>query len=262
MAPDQASQPALAIERLDDGAIWRITLGGTKGNILDGRLMSSLSEALTAAVTDRHLKAIVLEGQGPHFSFGASVPEHLPATAAGMLAQFHGLLLQLVDASVIVLAAVRGQCLGGALELVTLCHRVFAPKDARFGQPEIVLGVFAPAASVVLAARVGRGAAEDLCLSGRTIGAEDAFRIGLVDDLTEGDPADAAMAYARAHLVPKSASSLRHAVRAVRSDLRATLPGRLRAVERLYLDELMATADAVEGLQAFLDKRKPAWRDQ
>ena len=252
----------LTIERLDDGAIWRIRLGGSKGNILDARLMAALSDALTSAVADPQLKAIVLEGQGPHLSFGASVPEHLPATVADMLRQFHGLLMQLVEASVIVLAAVRGQCLGGAMELVTLCHRVFAAADAKFGQPEIVLGVFAPAASVILVERVGRGAAEDLCLSGRTIGAEDAFRIGLVDELTAGDPAEAAEAYARTHLLPKSAASLRYAVRAVRSDLRATLPGRLRAVERLYLDELMATGDAVEGLHAFLDKRKPVWRNQ
>lgn len=252
----------VVVEKLDDGAYWRVVLGGSKGNILDARLMQALSAVLADAAADAHIKALCLEGQGAHFSFGASVAEHLPASVEAMLKQFHGLLLGLVDASVIVMAAVRGQCLGGAMELVTLCHRVFASKDAKFGQPEIVLGVFAPAASVLLAERVGRGAAEDLCLSGRSITADEAFRIGLVDEIAESDPAQAAAAYARTHLLPRSASSLRLAVRAVRAGLRTRLATELPEVERIYLKELMATHDAVEGLQAFLEKRAAVWRDQ
>lgn len=253
---------AVVVEKLDDGAYWRVVLGGSKGNILDARLMEALSAVLADAAADRHVKVLCLEGQGAHFSFGASVAEHLPASVEAMLRQFHGLLLGLVDTSVIVMAAVRGQCLGGAMELVTLCHRVFASKEAKFGQPEIVLGVFAPAASVLLAERVGRGAAEDLCLSGRSITADEAFRIGLVDEIAESDPAVAAAAYARTHLLPRSASSLRLAARAVRAGLRARLVTELPEVERIYLKELMATHDAVEGLQAFLEKRTAAWRDQ
>ena len=252
----------VVVEKLDGGAYWRVVLGGSKGNILDARLMEALSAVVAEASADAHVKALCLEGQGPHFSFGASVAEHLPASVEAMLAQFHGLLLELVDASVIVMAAVRGQCLGGAMELVTLCHRVFASKDAKFGQPEIVLGVFAPAASVLLGERVGRGAAEDLCLSGRSITADEAFRIGLVDQIAENDPAEEAAAYARTHLLPRSASSLRLAAKAVRAGLRARLVMELPEVERIYLKELMATDDAVEGLQAFLEKRPAVWRDR
>jgi cyclohexa-1,5-dienecarbonyl-CoA hydratase len=167
----------------------------------------------------------------------------------------------MVDCAVPLLAAVRGQCLGGGLELVTACHRVFAARDARLGQPEIVLGVFAPFASVALAERVGRRHAEDLCLTGRNVTSEEALAIGLVDELCDGDPAERALAYARQHLLPRSASSLRFAVRAARHGLRARLAAELPAVERLYLDELMASADAVEGLTAFLEKRPPAWKD-
>ena len=253
---------AITVEKLEAGAYWRVVIGGSKGNVLDARAMTGLAAVIQAAVAEPGVKAICLEGEGSHFSFGASVPEHLPENVRAMLHQFHGLLLSLVDASVVVLAAVRGQCLGGGLELVSLCHRVFASTDAKFGQPEIVLGVFAPAASVVLAERVGRGAAEDLCLSGRSIGAAEAYRIGLVDEMVDGDPADAAAAYARTHLLPKSGSSLRFAVRAVRTSLRARLVTDLPAVERLYLDELMATSDAVEGLRAFLEKRPAVWRNQ
>jgi len=253
---------AVVVEKLEGGAYWRVMLGGSKGNIMDARLMRALSAVLSEAAADAHVKALCLEGQGAHFSFGASVAEHLPESVDAMIRQFHGLLLGLVDASVIVLAAVRGQCLGGAMELVTLCHRVFASTDAKFGQPEIVLGVFAPAASVILAERVGRGAAEDLCLSGRSISADEAFRIGLVDQIADVDPAAEAALYARTHLMPRSASSLRLATKAVRLGLRARLATELPAVERLYLNDLMATEDAVEGLQAFLAKRPAAWRDQ
>jgi cyclohexa-1,5-dienecarbonyl-CoA hydratase len=156
---------------------------------------------------------------------------------------------------------VRGQCLGGALELVTVCHRVFASPDAKFGQPEIALGVFAPVASVALAERVGRAHAEDLCLTGRVVSASEAAAMGLVQEVTDADPADAALGWLRTHLASKSAASLRLAVRAVRAGLAARLRETLPDLERLYLDELMATSDAVEGLQAFLEKRDPVWKD-
>jgi cyclohexa-1,5-dienecarbonyl-CoA hydratase len=244
----------------DDGAWWRVTLGGSKGNVLDAVLMGRLTQVFDDARRAAGLKAIVLEGQGAHFSFGASVQEHLPGQVAGMLDHFRHLLFALLDSSVVVLGAVRGQCLGGGLELVTLCHRIFAARDAKFGQPEITLGVFAPAASIVLAQRIGRTHAEDLCLTGRVIGAADALGMGLVDELTD-DPAEMALAWARTHLADRSATSLRLAVRAIRADLFAKLKTELPQAERLYLHELMATADASEGLRAFIEKRRPAWRN-
>jgi len=251
----------LAVDRLDDGAIWRVAIGGSKGNVLDAVVMDALAALFREAAAAAHLKAIVVEGQGAHFSFGASVQEHLPPHVGSMLARFHGALLAMLDSAVPVLAAVRGQCLGGGLELVSLCHRVFVSRDAKLGQPEIVLGVFAPVASIVLADRVGRGAADDLCLSGRAVTADEALALGLVDEIAEGDPTNAALAWARTHLVPKSASSLRYAVRASRASLRARLAEELPQAERLYLDGLMSTADALEGLNAFVERRPAVWRD-
>ena len=113
----------LSVERLDEGAIWRVAIGGSKGNILDGAVMQALAELFRDARVSPQLKAICLEGQGAHFSFGASVPEHLPPLAGAMLGAFHGALLAMIDSHVPVLAAVRGQCLGGGLEIVMLCHR-------------------------------------------------------------------------------------------------------------------------------------------
>jgi cyclohexa-1,5-dienecarbonyl-CoA hydratase len=253
------AEPASLIE-LDGGAWWRVVLGGSKGNIFDTRLTTALTEVMHDAARAPHLKAVVIEGDGAHFSFGASVQEHLPDQVAGMLDRFHRLLFALLDTPVVVLAAVRGRCLGGGLELATVCDRVFASPDATLGQPEIALGVFAPAASVALTHRVGHAHAIDLCLTGRIVAAAEARAIGLVDEIVEGHPADAALAWARAHLSTKSAASLRLAVRAVRAHLVTALRSELPAIERLYLDELMQTSDAVEGLHAFLEKREPRWR--
>jgi cyclohexa-1,5-dienecarbonyl-CoA hydratase len=252
----------VTVERIDGDAIWRVAIGGSKGNVLDAALMDALAGLFREAAATPPLKAICLEGQGPHFSFGASVQEHLPPHVGPMLARFHGTLLAMLDSAVPVLAAVRGQCLGGGLELVSLCHRIFAATDARLGQPEIVLGVFAPVASIVLVDRVGRGRAEELCLSGRSVTATEALALRLVDEVTGGDPAEAAIAWARTHLLPKSAASLRYAVRAARASLRERFAAELPAMERLYLEGLMATADASEGLTAFLERRPPAWRNR
>lgn len=261
MNVEAATRPGpVTVTPLDGGALWRVVIGGSKGNVMDAALMDALTAVFDEAGRTPALKALLLEGQGRHFSFGASVPEHLPGQVDGMLRRFHGLLLALLDCHVSVLAVVRGQCLGGGLELVTLCQRVFAAPDARLGQPEIALGVFAPVASVMLPERVGRRHAEDLCLSGRTVTAEQALAMGLVDELGD-DPAGAALDYARRHLLPRSASSLRLAVRAVRAGLRARFVAELPPVEGLYREQLMATHDALEGLQAFIDKRAPAWTD-
>ncbi len=123
-----------------------------------------------------------------------------------------------------------------------------------------MLGVFAPVASVALVERVGRGTAEDLCLSGRSLDAAQALAAGLVDEIAE-DPGRAALDYAREHLLPRSASSLRLAQRAVRHGFARRFRAELDEIERQYAEDLMATHDAVEGLKAFLDKRKPEWKN-
>lgn len=248
------------VTMLDDGALWRVTFGHAKGNILDRAMMAALRGVFRDAPHAAPLKAICLEGAGRHFSFGASVPEHLPDQVAGMLNEIRHLVLDLLDSHVVVLAAVRGQCLGGGLELASVCHRIFASHDAMLGQPEIALGAFAPIASIVLPERIGRAHGEDLCLTGRSVTAAEALTMGLVDELTVDDPADAAIAWARTHFSSRSASSLRLAVKAVREDFSQRLRLELPSLEALYLDELMVTHDGVEGLRAFMDKRPPAWR--
>src|SRR5688572_21317455 len=249
----------LTIEIRDAGAIWRVTLSTPPGNILDRDTIDALAALFARARRDTGLKCVVIDSEGAHFSFGASIQEHFPDQCAHMLASFRTLLRAMLDSAVPVLAVVRGQCLGGGLELAAFCQRVFAAPDARLGQPEIKLGVFAPFASFILPERMGRGGAEDLLLSGRSIAADEAHRGGLVDEI-HAHPGDAALAYARTHLLPLSGSSLRHAVRAARLELAARFDREMPRLESAYVNDLMRTHDAREGLQAFLDKRPPAWK--
>lgn len=252
------AKDSVRVEHLEGGALWRVTLATPKANILDMEKTARLSAIFEAAQRDVGLKALILEGEGPNFSFGASVEEHLPERFEAMISGFHALFGRILDASVVTLAAVRGQCLGGGLELASFCNRLVVAPDARLGQPEIVLGVFAPVASVALVERIGRGRAEDLCLSGRALDAEEALRIGLADEIAD-DPGEAALAWARKYLLPRSASSLRLAVRALRGGFATRFRDELQQAERLYVEELMYTMDANEGLRAFLEKRAPVW---
>ncbi len=244
----------------DDGALWRISLAAPENNILDRALIGGLTEVFSRARKANSLRAICLDGMGPNFSYGASIEEHLPDQVGEMLRAFHELFRAMASAETVLLAAVHGHCLGGGLELAAFCHRVFAAPDAKLGQPEIRLGVFAPVASVILPERMGQSEAEDLCLTGRLLSAEEAKSAGLVDEVTP-DPTAAALDYARRNLLQHSASSLRCAVRAVRLGYYQRVFGNLEEAERLYLEDLMPTADAVEGIESFLQERKPVWRN-
>jgi len=256
-----AAESPLKVSLERDGKLLRLTLARPKANIVDAAMIAALSGALAEHLPAPQLRGVLLASEGPHFSFGASVDEHLPETCAAMLHSLHALVLQLVESPVPVLVAVRGQCLGGGLEVAASGHLIFAAPGAMLGQPEIKLAVFAPAASCLLLERIGQAQAEDLLFSGRSITAGEALHIGLVTVVSD-DPEQAALDYFDQHLAPVSASTLRFAVRAARSEVNARIRAKLAAVEKMYLEELMATHDAVEGLTAFIGKRQAVWLDR
>lgn len=249
----------LAVDR--QGGTLQLRLARPKANVVDADMIRALSVAIHEHGRDPHLKAIVLGAEGPHFSFGASVEEHRPESCAAMLRTLHALFRDILDLSVPMVSAVRGQCLGGALELVLCGSFVLAAPDAKLGQPEIKLGVFAPMASAILPFKLGMAHAERLLLTGESIDAARAHAIGLVDAVVD-DPDAAAHKLVDEHFAPKSAASLRHALRAVRAGSRAQLDAALSRVEAMYLDELMATHDAKEGIASFIEKRSPRWEDR
>jgi cyclohexa-1,5-dienecarbonyl-CoA hydratase len=244
-----------------DGALLRLRLARPKANLVDAAMIAALHAALTQYRRHIMLRGVLVDAEGSHFSFGASVEEHLPHKCAAMLASLHALLDELLDFPVPVLVAVKGQCLGGGLELALACGRIFAAPDAQFGQPEIKLGVFAPAASALLPYRVNQQDAEDLLLTGRSVAADEALRMRLVQQVAD-DPEAAALAWFDQHLLGKSAAALACAMVAARGTMQKQVRERLTELEHLYLDWLMRTHDANEGLSAFLQKRQPAWTHQ
>ena len=241
-----------------DGRLLRLRLSRPKANLIDAEMIAALDTALAEHQADAGLLAVLLDHEGPHFSFGASVEEHLPGHCAGMLRTIHALVIRLLETPVPVMVAINGQCLGGGLELALSGHLIFASPRAMLGQPEIKLAVFAPAASCLLAERIGRARAEDLLFSGRSVGAEEGLRMGLVNSIDE-DPEAAALAYFDEHLSGLSASSLRYAVSAARLGFADRVKAKLADAEALYLGGLMDTRDAVEGLEAFIEKRPAVW---
>ncbi|MBK6867545.1 MAG: cyclohexa-1,5-dienecarbonyl-CoA hydratase [Burkholderiales bacterium] len=241
-----------------DGALLRLRLARPKANIVDAEMIGALHAALDQHRGVAALRGVLLDAEGPHFSFGASVEEHLAERCAQMLASLHALVLAMVEFPKPILVAVRGQCLGGGLEVVLAGGPIFAAPDAQLGQPEMKLGVFAPAASCLLPWRVNQAVAEDLLWSGRSLDGTAAHAVGLVHTLAD-DPEAAALAYFDEHLAPKSAAALACAVAAARAPRIRELRERLAEVERLYLDQLMSTRDANEGLAAFLARRSPTW---
>ena len=243
-----------------DEQILRLTLAKPKANIIDAEMISALSAALESHAADERLMAVVLDAEGPHFSFGASVEEHLPDQCAEMLKKINALIMQMVEYPVPIVAAVQGQCLGGGLELACAAGLIVAAPDAMLGQPEISLAVIAPAGSCLLPERILQPQAEMLLLSGKSIDAERAKQIGLVDEISDA-PAEAALAWIDENLLGKSASSLRIALKAARRDYIERIRSELKIIERMYLDTLMQTKDPVEGLNAFLEKRDPVWEN-
>lgn len=233
-----------------------------KGNIITAETIAALAAGFEAAAGHPHLKLLTLEGDGPDFSFGASIPEHAPGAIGNVLPAMHRLVFDMLEAPVVTAAIVRGRCLGGGFELALACDLMFASDDAVFGLPEIALGVFPPVAAALLPFRVGGALATRAVLTGESRSAAEWQRAGLIEAITSAASLEACVDewFAR-HLAPRSAAALRHAASAARVALVAHVRRTLPELERLYLDGLMRTEDAAEGVAAFLEKRPPRWKD-
>lgn len=253
----------IKVSYLYDDTIANIVLDDGKGNVMDHIMMEDLQNVFDSFSEKKNIKLIVIEGAGKHFSFGASVEEHQKDMAAAMLKSFHQLFLTLKELSIPTLAKISGQCLGGGMELAIMCNFLFADNTAKFGQPEIVLGVFAPPASIILPEKIGLARAEELLLTGKSISATEAKAFGLVNELFEDNAAleTGVNSFIESYIVPRSASSLRYAVKASRVKFNHVLGNFLPALEQMYVNNLMNTTDANEGINSFIEKRKPVWQD-
>jgi len=248
--------------RLDwtsDGRVARIVLAAPEANVLDRAMVEDL-DAIVAQVERREPHAIVLTADGPHFSYGASIQEHLPDAIAGALERASNLLRRIARLPAPTIAAVRGQCLGGGFELVLACDLIVAEGDAQLGLPEIKLGVFPPAASALLPIRIGAAQAAMLTITGATWSGAEAKRRGLVARVAAAGALESELqSWLRSDFVERSAAGLRHAAQAIRRPIVHALEHELPEIDRLYLDQLMRGPNADEGIRAFLEKRKPRW---
>jgi cyclohexa-1,5-dienecarbonyl-CoA hydratase len=253
------SYTKIRLEFDDEHQVARITLNAPKANIVDCAMIAELVRAFEQCA-ERDLRAVILAAEGPHFSFGASVEEHLPEHICETLPKLHQLIKKIAATPAPVIAAVRGQCLGGGFEIVLACDLILAEDNAAFGSPEIKLGVFAPAASALMPVRIGASRAASLLLTGESCTAQQALELGFVHATCPKDGLeDLVGTYLETRFLGRSITGLRFAALAARSTILHAIEYELPRCEGMYLEELMASPDAAEGIHAFLEKREPSW---
>lgn len=243
-----------------DGQVVEITLNPPPANIVSSAMMDEITDVLTAQQAGPLHKLIVFTGAGKHFSFGASVEEHTPEQVGGMLPKFHGFIRALLACPTPTLAKVKGCCLGGGFEFALACTFIFAEQKAKFAVPEIKLGVFPPPASVLLPWRTGDAFASEMILGGDMLPAARLNDRGAINSVSEDGALDEDVTtFIEKAVLPKSAAALRYAATASRMSTLAQYDAFITRLETLYLDELMRTHDAVEGITSFIEKRDPVW---
>lgn len=244
----------------DEWRVLRVRLSAPPGNILDREMVAGLEEAVAEVAQVPECALVVFEGAGENFSFGASIQEHRPPAVTDLLGDFHSFLRSLLDLDVPTACLVRGRCLGGGLELAAACDFLFAAEDAELGFPEIRLGVFAPAASALLPHKLGATRAAELLLTGSSLAGADARAMGLATLVFPEPRLEAGFeAWLRATLLKRSSAALRLATRAVRLPWKQRFFEDLAKLEGLYLEQAADLPDAREGIDAFLEKRRPVW---
>lgn len=243
---------------------WRrLVLDAPPANIISRAMIAALRGELDALSADPDVKLLTIEGAGGHFSYGASVPEHLPPDVGVMLPEFHALVRELLAFPAPTLAIVRGRCLGGGFELALGCDVIVAAEGAQLGLPEVTLGVFPPAAAALLPLRLGVSRAARAVLTGAVRPATAWFVDGLVLDVVEADRLLGTVEeWALTNIAPRSTVALRHAATASRTVLRMVGLPALTLLEEQYMTALLATHDAVEGCAAFIEKRPPVWTNR
>jgi cyclohexa-1,5-dienecarbonyl-CoA hydratase len=249
--------------RIDD-RVGRITFARPPVNIFNIAMMREINDALSQCSRERELVAIVFDAASDcrAFSAGVAVEEHVEETIFQMLDSFHAIFRSLEQIGRPTIAVVDGAALGGGCELVTACDIAIASDRARFGQPEIKLGVFPPVAVVLLPQVVGDKRAREMILTGELIEAAEADRLGLINYVVPADQLEPKTNEILSRLRNLSAIALEHTKRAIDAGHAASLDSSLKTVEDMYLHELMKTYDATEGINAFIQKRKPVWRNR
>ncbi len=247
-----------------ENRVARITLARPPLNVINLATMREISECLRICRDNDDLVAIVFAAatEARAFSAGVAVEDHEEKSIYQMLESFHGIFRLLAQISKPTLALVDGAALGGGCELVAGCDIVIASDRAKFGQPEIKLGVFPPVACVLLPRIIGEKRALELLLTGELIDAQQACRLGLANYVVPPAQLEAKAEEILSRLRELSASVLQVTRKAVEQASSSPFIQALDKVQNFYLEELLQLADAKEGVQAFMEKRKPVWRNK
>jgi len=255
-----ATDPKLERISLDvQGAVTRIALHHPPLNVIDIPMMEELSRVLTEIESQPSTSVIILGGEGKAFSAGVDVAAHTPDKVEEMLVKFHAVIRALVATKKVTIASVHGTCLGGGAELAMVCDLVHTAGNVQWGFPEIKLGCYPPVACTALAALVGQKRAADLILTGRTIAGKEATEIGLATSAWPEAELDAGVAQSVNRLLQLSPAALAIAKKASYAWDSMHFDKGLARAEKVYFEDLMKTADATEGIQAFMEKRLPKW---
>jgi cyclohexa-1,5-dienecarbonyl-CoA hydratase len=246
---------------LKDG-VATLTLNRPPVNILNIEMMEEINTYLDGLKAETSLKLLVIQAMGKAFSAGVDVGEHLGDLVHKMIEVFHKMFHRMDDLKVPSIAVVNGSALGGGCELALYCDMVIATERSKFGQPEIQVGVLPPIAALIFPRVIGRKKAMELVLSGDTISAQEALAIGLINRVVpEASLNDEVNGFVE-KFRKLSGIVLKLTKEATLAGLNDDMNKGLKAIEKIYLDRLMKTEDAVEGLKAFLEKRKPTWKDK
>jgi cyclohexa-1,5-dienecarbonyl-CoA hydratase len=242
--------------------IARLTLQHPPLNVIDLTMMDELSQALTDIEAHPEISVVIVNGSEKAFSAGVDVAAHTPEKIDEMLSKFHGAILKLVGSKKVTIAVVRGHCLGGGAELAMVCDLVYTSEAATWGFPEIKLGCYPPVAATALAALIGQKQAADLVLTGRSITGEQAAGMGLANRAVPEGELDAAVHETLDHLTKLSSAALAVTKKAIYAWDSIHFDKGLARAEKVYVEDLMKTEDAQEGIKAFMEKREPKWKGQ
>lgn len=245
-----------------DGRLARITLTHPPLNVIDFQMMDELLEALRELEQRREVSVVTLSGGERGFSAGVDVAVHTPDKIQTMFQKFHGLIGALVKFSKITIAEVHGVCLGGGAELAMVCDMAYTTEKAKWGFPEITLGCYPPVACTALAGLVGQKRAAELIFTGRTFSGEEAAAWDLANEAHPEGELKEAIESTLDHLFKLSPTALALAKKAFYAWDSIHLDKGLARPEKIYMEELMQTEDAKEGIAAWMEKRKPEWKNR
>ncbi len=245
-----------------DNSVAQITLARPKHNVFNIAMMQELNSVLESVSKDENLKCLVIMGEGSSWCAGVDVGDHKPELVNEMISTFNRIFVLIDSIKFPVIAAVHGACLGGGMEVAIACDMVIAAKKAVFGQPEVKLGFFPPYAAIRLPCLIGPAKTIEVCVTGKSYTADEAFGMGFVTAVFENEQFETELKKLIKEITASSPLILRLNKQAVKAHLGMSFESSLENVSNLFLNKLMKTEDTLEGIASFYEKRKPVWKNK